>query len=370
MFRDESLEKLERKLLTMPSYQCSIFISYQWRQKEIAKALQKTFEAKTDEHGRQKYLVIRDEDFLTNNVYIKNFMKIITHPKLDYVLPIVSASYFESENCMYEVDKILKRYCWDSSLLPYVVTQDTNADAHLYSDPTKYKRHWQQKLLTEVDPKRREILDNIIRNIDRFITVITARMRTPEEKLILNDYQAIFEIVDRNESKKAALLSEGTNPSSFVDTRDDPVSSVSASASDEARASLEQRVTMLISTLSTLGSMNPPPPTAPMVFNTFPANFAVPAFVQPPAPRTQSEERLSTPEFRQAYREGREFALQQHRMLQEAEAEAQAMDAAGQPEPQISEAQQAQAEAVFRQAQQTMASLFQQRQNAFHPFKP
>ncbi|MBP6103851.1 MAG: toll/interleukin-1 receptor domain-containing protein, partial [Gammaproteobacteria bacterium] len=225
MFRDESLEKLERKLLTMPSYQCSIFISYQWRQKEIAKALQKTFEAKTDEHGRQKYLVIRDEDFLTDNVYIKNFMKIITHPKLDYVLPIVSASYFESENCMYEVDKILKRYCWDSSLLPYVVTQDTNADAHLYSDPTKYKRHWQQKLLTEVDPKRREVLDNIIRNIDRFITVITARMRTPEETLILNDYQAIFEIVDRNESKKSVLLSEETNLNSSVDTRDDHVPS-------------------------------------------------------------------------------------------------------------------------------------------------
>ena len=41
MFHNKSLEKLERKLLTMPFYQRSIFISYQWRQKEIAKVLRK-----------------------------------------------------------------------------------------------------------------------------------------------------------------------------------------------------------------------------------------------------------------------------------------------------------------------------------------
>src|SRR5437868_4466034 len=113
-----AVQALKKTLDMKPAYQRSIFISYQWDQQGIAQALQSVFESKRDARGNKKYLVIRDEGFLGNDEYIKDFMKIVAHPKLDYVLPIISKQYLLSRNCMYEVNQMMRRYDWERSLLP------------------------------------------------------------------------------------------------------------------------------------------------------------------------------------------------------------------------------------------------------------
>ena len=189
------IQALERKLDLKPEGQRSIFITYNWNQQEIAVTLQQAFEA-------QGYLVVRDVDTLHNGTNIKDFMKVITHPKLDYVLPIISVSYLKSKNCMYEVTQVMKRHHWENSLLPYVVTEDSEANAQIYAGVASYRDHWQAMLLKEKDSEEREILENIIRNITPFTRTIATRINVPESELIGSGYKALFELINAKESEK------------------------------------------------------------------------------------------------------------------------------------------------------------------------
>lgn len=195
MMAETPIAALEKKLERKPEGKLSVFITYQWAQKEIAIAVHKAFE----DNG---FLVIRDEDTLHNGVYIQDFMKIITHPKLDYVLPIISASYLKSKNCMYEVNQIMRRHHWESSLLPYVVTQDGSANAHIYSGVASYEDYWQEQLIQPEGVRNKQLFENILRNIRPFTTAITTRIQIPERELIDSGYQALFETVSQREAAR------------------------------------------------------------------------------------------------------------------------------------------------------------------------
>ena len=193
MMAETPIAALEKKLDMKPEGKLSVFITYQWAQKDIAIAIHEAFAAKG-------FLVIRDEDTLHNGVYIQDFMKIITHPKLDYVLPVISASYLKSKNCMYEVNQIMKRHHWESSLLPYVVTKDDSANAHIYSGVASYEDYWQEQLTQPEGLRNRQLFKNILRNIRPFTTAITTRIQIPEGELIASGYQALFETVSQREA--------------------------------------------------------------------------------------------------------------------------------------------------------------------------
>ena len=195
MIANSPIMELERKLDMKPEETVSVFITYQWAQKDIAIAVHKAFEAKG-------FLVIRDEDTLHNGVYIKDFMKVITHPKLDYVLPIISASYLKSPNCMYEVNQIMKRHHWESSLLPYVASKDESVNARIYGGIAAYRKHWQEQLAKSDESSDKALFENILRNIEPFTTAITTRIQMPEETLIASNYQALFEMVSLREASR------------------------------------------------------------------------------------------------------------------------------------------------------------------------
>ncbi len=173
------LDELEKKLDMKSASQRSVFITYQWAQKDIAQALHRAFEAKG-------YLVIRDESNLSHGVYLPGFMKIIGHRNLDYILPVISESYLKSKNCMYEVNQIVKRYQWEKSLLPYVVSAP-DADPKIYGEGLgTYLDYWKQECEKETDVEKREVVENIQRNIRPFVNAIVTRINIPEAYALKN----------------------------------------------------------------------------------------------------------------------------------------------------------------------------------------
>ena len=77
------LDELIRKLQDKPSEQKSVFISYQWDNTDIVNEIQTEFE-------NNGMLVIRDVDNLSTGVNLREFMQLIKHPNLDYVIVILS----------------------------------------------------------------------------------------------------------------------------------------------------------------------------------------------------------------------------------------------------------------------------------------
>lgn len=189
------LDELERKLNNKRAEQRSVFITYQWAQQEIAKKLQTILEAKG-------FLVIRDEDNLLHNAYLPGFMKIINDRNVDYVLPIISKSYLKSKNCMYEVNQILNRPHWEKRLLPYVVTEDKDADAKIYGGIDPYITHWQQEFAQTNDEDYKEIVENILRNLKPFTQAIVTKINIAESELIFTNYQALFNMINAIEEEE------------------------------------------------------------------------------------------------------------------------------------------------------------------------
>lgn len=195
----QSLDDLVRKLDTKPASQRSVFITYQWAQKDTAKALQQAFEAKG-------FLVIRDEDNLSHGVYLPGFMRIINHKQLDYVLPVISQQYLTSKSCMYEVNQLFRRLQWEDDILPYVVDENPRDDAMLYSQGAgTYVKQWKARFnaLKEEDVRDHEVIPQIIKNLPEFVEAVTTQINVPEAQLKQSGYQPFFDLIERKEQRKA-----------------------------------------------------------------------------------------------------------------------------------------------------------------------
>lgn len=90
------IESLKAETETMPT----IFISYNWANKEIVDQVEAAIQDKA--HIR------RDSHDIQSGDSLKEFMKSIR--KQDFAILIVSDEYLESRNCMYEVLQLLKDY--------------------------------------------------------------------------------------------------------------------------------------------------------------------------------------------------------------------------------------------------------------------
>ncbi len=192
------IEALEQKLDLKVEGKLSVFITYQWGQKELAKQVEAEFE-------RKGYLVIRDESNLSHGAYIKGFMRIIAHPKLDYVIPVVSRGYLRSRNCMYEVNQVMNRYNWQATTLPIVIQNDPSDSANIYGGVHDYVEHWQKELESAKSDEDREVIDTILKNIRRFGEEVSGKLRIGEQELLSKSFSPLFESIEAHQETNAGM---------------------------------------------------------------------------------------------------------------------------------------------------------------------
>ena len=156
-----------------------IFLSYSWKQEEIANQLCSFFES-LKSFGVE---IVRDKDRLHYMQNIKDFMKTIN--KTDFAVLIISDEYLESENCMYEISELMRLAEYKDRIL---VLLSKKTKIFTYSDRLKYIKYWQEKYeeLSKVineagleDYNREEAdknlrkYNNIRNNISQFLETIS-----------------------------------------------------------------------------------------------------------------------------------------------------------------------------------------------------
>ena len=142
--------------------QKSIFISYSWDQQAMARDIDAEFE-------RAGYLVIRDEKYLQTNDDLREFMNVITHRQLDHVLVLLSDDYLKRPNCMYEVNRIMKRHRFPETLVTHVLADD------IYHGSQKYEDHWRAKLSAATTNDDKKQLAATIDDCKKFIHQVCSR---------------------------------------------------------------------------------------------------------------------------------------------------------------------------------------------------
>jgi len=212
------LDELEEQLQNKTPNRKSVFISYEWDQKDIARDIEKEFE-------KRDFLVI-----LSHGVFLPGFARIINHPNLDYVLTIVSDSYLKSKSCMDEVDRIMKRHNFSDTLLSFVMSDDSNAKADIYNGVQKYLVHWQSKLAEaqcEHDQSNEKVIQNIIEKCETFATTVGARISVPEGELKSQRYQPFFDLIVAREKEKGGDISKEIDALLIMSTRLEKMKSLS-----------------------------------------------------------------------------------------------------------------------------------------------
>lgn len=181
----ELLAKLEAK----PATQRSVFISYQWKHSNVVDEIQKVFE----DLG---YLVIRDKKDLSNGNSLTEFMELINHPKVDYVISVISDSYLKSENCMFEVSQMLQKYKFKDVVLAYVVSEDQNEKVQIYKDADrqKYIDYWKNSSSAQADK-----IGTITSDLSKFLTAIADKVNPAEKILRETQYQPFIDMITDRE---------------------------------------------------------------------------------------------------------------------------------------------------------------------------
>lgn len=184
------LAKLEAKSPT----QRSVFISYQWEYSDIVDEIQKEFE----DRG---FLVIRDKKDLSHGNSLKEFMELINHPKLDYIITVISDSYLKSENCMFEVSQVLQKYKFKDVVLAYVVSENQDEKVKIYndSDRQKYVDFWKDKLSPPISPAQADKIREIADDLSKFLPAIADKVNPEEKTLRDTKYQPFFDMITDHE---------------------------------------------------------------------------------------------------------------------------------------------------------------------------
>jgi tetratricopeptide (TPR) repeat protein len=194
------LDELLLQLETKPQNQLSVFISYKWSQKAITVQL-------ADRFAQQGFMVVRDEEYLKNGVYLPDFMQLVNHRKLDYVIVVVSKDYFESINCMYEVYQATKRHKWQDSVIPLVISEGGLSGNIVYSPEGRNAilTYWQGELAkarTAGNPAEQKKIENIIQILPDFMDGIIKKISTSSPEIIARGFAPLFELIQENEVQK------------------------------------------------------------------------------------------------------------------------------------------------------------------------
>lgn len=189
-----------------------IFLSYSWNDTDEADLVQSNL------CQYEGISVLRDRDILGYSSDITKFMKRIK--ETDHAILVISKSYLESVNCMFEVSQIIKDEDYIQKITPILVK-----DVSIYSieDRLKYARFWNEKYgyLNE-EIRKLNIEDNVslveelkkVKNIcsavDDILSVLNRHQFYKLETHIQNEFNDIFKAMDLDKipKKKPILVEE------------------------------------------------------------------------------------------------------------------------------------------------------------------
>lgn len=187
-----------------------VFLSYSWSDFEEADVVQGNL---SEYEGIS---VVRDRDILGYSSDITNFMKRIKGT--DHAILLISNSYLESVNCMFEVSQLIKDEEYIRKITPILVK-----DVSIYSieDRLKYARYWSEKYnyLNE-EIRKLHIEDNVslveelkkVKNIcsavDSILSVLNRHQYYKLETHIQNEFNDIFKEMglDKIPKKKPIVI--------------------------------------------------------------------------------------------------------------------------------------------------------------------
>ena len=169
------------KILKPKEVNKEIFISYSWREesKKIADELDAAFQAKG-------ITITRDLRDVKYKDRIKAFMENLGRGKC--VIVIISKTYLESENCMFELLQIAKHGEFYNRIFPIVLP-----DAKIYKsiDRIKYVRYWEQEI-QELDQEMKTVFSANLQGFREDIDLYTEiRNNLPQLTNILKDINAL-----------------------------------------------------------------------------------------------------------------------------------------------------------------------------------
>ncbi len=110
-----------------------IFLSYSWRNDEIANSIDSFF-------SQNGVTIQRDRRDLKYKQSIKEFMNSIRNA--EYVIMIISEEYLQSKNCMYEVMEFVKNFDFQDKIIP-VITE--NAKIFDIYNKIEFHKYWVEK---------------------------------------------------------------------------------------------------------------------------------------------------------------------------------------------------------------------------------
>lgn len=183
------------------SDKAKIFLSYSWKNLNIADCLDILFNTKNITLNRD----VRDVEYRQS---IKEFMKHIRSS--DFCLVVISEDYLKSINCMFEVTEFLKDDNYKDRILPLV-----QKDANIFDIKGKntYIIFWQDKFnelnasMSHLDELNRvetinelKKIENIQRNIGEFLSVISdINTIIFDNEIDVTDFTKIYSIINPND---------------------------------------------------------------------------------------------------------------------------------------------------------------------------
>lgn len=189
-----TVQAIESQLEQLPATKPAVFISYNWEMKEEAIEIEKAF---------KDFYVIRDENHLKDGSNPGEFMKLVKHPRVNYVVVIVSAKYLQSENCMNEVHQLFQKYNFETAIVPYVITnhKEKEKNADIYNDSKTYEDHWTKLIKPDSQKKR---LEECLAACTKFIEHLRFnRINTKDTELQANGYQGLINIINNKRTAGA-----------------------------------------------------------------------------------------------------------------------------------------------------------------------
>jgi hypothetical protein len=196
-----------------------VFLSYSWSDSDEADIVQGNLSK------FEGISVLRDRDILGYSSDITRFMKRIK--ETDHAILLISNSYLESVNCMYEVSQLIKDEDYFKKITPILVK-----DVTIYSieDRLKYAKYWNDKYnyLNE-EIRNLHIEDNVslveevkkVKNIcsvvDDILSVLNRHQFYKLETHIQNEFNDIFKEMglDKIPKKRLILVEEKEQGVSF-----------------------------------------------------------------------------------------------------------------------------------------------------------
>ena len=176
-----------------------IFMSYSWKNKDIADIIDLDFQ----QYGIKLTRDVRDASDYTN---LSSFMDRIKEH--DYAIFLITDSYLKSRNCMYEATQFMKRQNHIQRTIPIVLESHPNLVGRIYNREKHdfYIEHWNNrfmKLQNKINKARNgrktledglETIKCVRDNIGRFLSEsISNKKLVSFNELKENNYAPIFE---------------------------------------------------------------------------------------------------------------------------------------------------------------------------------